>query len=242
MLHNLTKNANELLNQAIIQNNLHLVKYLLENDSRARSLIYFPLEIATRIGNKKIIKLLIQNGALCTSKCFMNAIRSNRSDIVQLLLQTKTSDSVKVEALIEASKLGLQSIVHIFIENGLSVNSYDPFTDFSPIYMAASHGHYEIVIYLIKRGAFLRRNAELITFVSYPNIMRLFFSLKYEINYSAQQFITAGYVVPYSKDPLMKSEYKKLSVKKHYSRKNFKSSFLKKILNPKSMHIQLTLL
>jgi ankyrin repeat protein len=234
----------ELLNNAIKQDNIFVIEKLIESGIETSSRIYFPLEIATKIGNIYVIKLLIKNGALCTSRCFRNALTLDIGTclaVIQELLQTKISASVKAEALIEASKLGLLSVVKIFIDYGLSVNSYDPFTDFSPVYMAGSHGHFEIVNYLVNKGAILRRNSEMITFVPYPNIMRLFLSLKYDINHAVHQFISAGYVVPNSVDPQMKTEYKKRLNKKFHFRQSARLSLVKIVLRPKSIHIQMML-
>jgi ankyrin repeat protein len=119
---------------------IDLAKYLLKNGASANAGAHHPLMTAIYLGNKKLVKLLLNYGADVNYVSPYTGITplflasdedtDNAAGIIQLLLDygadiNWSDKSSKETALIVATKYGLLPIVKVLLKNGADVNHQD---------------------------------------------------------------------------------------------------------------------
>lgn len=117
---------------------------------------------AVKFGHIDKIKPLMEKGAVSRNYIWI-AIRNKRLDSIKELV--KCGDKITGEHLICASSYGRLDIVEYFVENKMDVNYYE-----SRSLMEAIHNfHWNVAEYLIKHGADVNANNNLITTIHRGN-------------------------------------------------------------------------
>ncbi len=172
---NIDKNGDTALTLAVKENNIELVKLILDKDANINlnsnisdyNYKLSPLMIASQNNNKEIVNLLIERGAnvnlinsysmtaLMATIYDRSEVTSEKIEIMKILIDAGADVNLsiienettldKVWGNVVASKL--------LIDNGAGVNSIETFSGFSKLMCAAYKGDDEMVKYLLKHGA-----------------------------------------------------------------------------------------
>ena len=146
---------------AIEQNSIEIVLLLISNGASVDvKECYSPLYLALERGYSDIVKLLIENGAN------VNHYDMNGDDLLEIAIDKKRNDLIPIlvslgaklfendwSKLHSAARSGNLEAVKIFVEDfGLDVNSLHC-NCLTPLSIAVEDNWFEIVKYLIKKGA-----------------------------------------------------------------------------------------
>ncbi|CDK30802.1 ankyrin repeat domain-containing protein [Candidatus Babela massiliensis] len=151
---------------AILSKNLPISSRLIKDKRRANYINTLsddynnsPLILASRVGFKDIIQMLINNGAIINQQnnekqtALIAAVRSNNIDILETLINNGANinlqDNLGFTALIYAAKAGNIDMVKILLRNGANPNITN-YNITTALMYAAKNGHKEIVQILLK--------------------------------------------------------------------------------------------
>lgn len=153
---------------AILSKNLTISSRLIKDKRRANYINTLsddynsPLILASSVGFKDIIQMLINNGAVINQQnnekrtALMASVKSNNIDILETLISNGANvnlqDNLGFTALMYASKEGKIDMVKILLQNGANPNITNYNITTALIY-AAKNGHKEIVQILLKAKA-----------------------------------------------------------------------------------------
>jgi len=151
---------------AALQKHLEVVQLLIDRGADLAIHDGYVMHYAAQVkGNKKVVRLLMQYGALDAhtlpasqvARQFIYAVFMGNASRVHSLLQVEPG-LVRERyargdtALHHACRNGNQDVVQILVESAADVNSLSESHHF-PLYCAAGHGHQNIAVYLLNHGA-----------------------------------------------------------------------------------------
>lgn len=120
----------------------------------------FAFHYAIKMGDRRAVDLLLQNGADVNSRCLnftalFLAVRNNQMAIARELIDkgadvNATIGVTNLTAISSAAYLGNVDMVNLLIANGAVLNPPNVMT---PLDIAAVHGRYEVVVALLNNGA-----------------------------------------------------------------------------------------
>ena len=144
---------NELIHEAIRNDYLDVVKYLIEQCTDAHECYYYELCDACENGSLDVVKYLIEQGADIHSRDDF-AIRwtsiCGRLDIVKYLVEQGADIHASDDyALRIASESGYSDIVKCLVEHGANIHADDDYA----LRWASDGGYFDIVKYLVEQGA-----------------------------------------------------------------------------------------
>jgi ankyrin repeat protein len=143
-------NPHKLYNDAILCNNLTIVKLLHEAGADHYSGKLSTLHMAVAMKNESIVTLLLELGVeqIINNKCdpLTLSLLREHYNIVKLLIPTGDKD----KALMEASNLGIINIMELLLDSGANVD-YQLKNGLTSLYMVAKNGHFDAVRLMLER-------------------------------------------------------------------------------------------
>lgn len=128
---------------------LERMNHLIEQGADIHAYRDGAIRWATRDGHIEVVQELLRRGCNPTI-ALLHACKSNRYDMVQLLIQYGADVNMKNECPLRiASEEGHTRIVRLLVENGANVHIYDDY----PLRIAAGNGHLDTVHVLLSYGA-----------------------------------------------------------------------------------------
>lgn len=147
-----------LLDHAVKNNNIEVVKFLLDNKAEA----YRAVDIAIENDNIEILKLLFDNNIYLRLDSLDKAIRRDNTEIVKLILDTHyapyigypsyTRDKLKL-SLYTAIIYNKPKSVKLLLDLIPNINKVIFRNDLTPLMLASRDGYTSIVKLLIEKGA-----------------------------------------------------------------------------------------
>ena len=135
---------------AIVQNDVSLVKWLLENGADPN--FHEPISSALQVKNLDIVKLLIEKGADINST-YTYKTYSRLLNYTSFEKFSVTGEAIEGTPLIEALCLNLNNnFIEFLIENGANINVKDSFGR-TPLVFAVENNRTELVVYLVNLEA-----------------------------------------------------------------------------------------
>jgi len=125
-LNNFTDERESYLTIAVYQNNLEIIKLLLQNKADPNKYkIFPPLLIASIYGELKIVQAILEAGAN---------------------INENTLNGLPITAAIDGNNM---DVVKYLVENGVGLNIHEKSTDLTALHVAVMRGHEDIVEYLL---------------------------------------------------------------------------------------------
>lgn len=140
--------------QILKKENLNLLKYIIENDSKNINEFFFKL---CGFGNLNVIKYMVNTHKIDIYSVRDNGLRIAATkgylDVVKFLFD-KGADihNDNDKALRNAASNGNLKVVEFLLENGADVNATDVFGSFGALINASKNGHLDVVKLLLKKG------------------------------------------------------------------------------------------
>ncbi len=172
-----------------------------------------PLHVASEIGNKELVELLLQNGADVNAQdnegltALMLASIKGHTETVNLLLQNGANVNAQNNngrtALMDASYCEHTETVAVLLRNGANVNARENGVH-TALMLASAKGHTEIVNLLLQHGAdiYAQDNEGLTAFMlasslGYTKIVELLLQNNADVNAQNNNGLTALMVASY---------------------------------------------
>jgi ankyrin repeat protein len=152
------------------------------NESDDQNIVLEAMSLASQLGNLKIVKYLVENGADINAKAFYEytpiiiACLNGRFDIVNYLAKNgadvNARDAYNDTALILASEKGHIEIVKCLVEYGADVNALDNHNR-TALISAFEKGHFEIVKFFENESKSKIKIAELLLALRSGNLEKV---------------------------------------------------------------------
>ncbi len=149
---------------AAVRGHLNVVKYFIENNLSHVSHRNLLIDAAEG-GDLATVKYLVENDADITAEALLMAVRTNRLDVTEYLLNNGAppgaAGSIPAdihvrndEALYLAAEKGYLEMVILLIENGADIHAMND----KALQIAAASNHLNVVKYLVENGADIHAN------------------------------------------------------------------------------------